>query len=331
MDRLDRALRIAAASGVLLVVLPLALPQNTLASAVLQNFVHVPVFALVAIASLRTVRARRFTSGRSPATHYLVALAVAAGIGAASEILQIPGPRHASIQDWIVDVASAMTALAFVRRHEPGGAVDERQRRWLGMLSIAGSLFVLAPLVLAALAYGYRHQQLPDLMRFHGAQFDAIDTYFLSGNPFHPEFRTLPEVWQKPDDPVSIRLVLPPITRPGLSLIEPYPDWRGYTALVIDLTNPGDKPVDLRLRIDDAEHNQDERDRFTLRFTLAPRTRETLRIPLSAVRDAPWGRQMEMAHIAGLGVHGTAPASTRIVDATRPADEIYVTRITLER
>ncbi len=321
MNRLDRAFQIAAAIGLFLVVLPLAYPHSTHASVVLQNFMHVPVFALVAIAALRTVRGNRYTSGWPPGTQYLIAVAVAAGMGAASEIAQIPGPRDASLADWIVDLASATTALALVHRHESRGPEAGRRRQGLAIASLAGSLFLLAPLLEATVAYGFRYQQLPDLARFHGARLDAIDTYFLSGSPVHPEFGTLPERWRKLEDPVSLKLALPPVKWPGLSLDEPHPDWRGYESLVIDLTNPGPEPLALTLRVHDAHHNQAFEDRFNTRIALQARTRETIRIPLEAIRNAPRGRAMDMAHVAGVILFRTSPVRD---------DQVYITRIALE-
>lgn len=322
MHRLDRIFQIAAVIGLLLVVMPLALPHDTRASEVLQNFMHVPVFALVAIVALRMIQSHRPTSEWPLVTQYALALAVAAALGAASEIAQIPGPRDASIQDWIVDLTSAATALAFVRWREGLRSTTAPQRLGLAVFIAAGSLFLIAPVFHAAIAYGYRYQQLPDLFRYHGARLDAIDTYFLFGKPVHPEFRILPEPWRQPGDPVSIRVALPAIKWPGLTLDEPHPDWSGYATLLVDLTNPGDSPLELRLRIHDATHNHAFADRYNGRIEVPPRTRRTFPVPLSTVRNAPQGRQMDMRHIAGVVLFRTGPER---------AEEVYVTRIALER
>jgi hypothetical protein len=323
MHRIDRAFQIAAVIGLLLVVMPLALPHDTRASEVLQNFMHVPVFALVAIVALRTVQAHRSSAERPVAAQYALALTVAAALGAASEIAQIPGPREASIKDWIVDVASAATALAFVRWREAPRAAAARQRLGLAIAVAAGSLFLLAPALHAAIAYGYRYQQLPDLFRYHGARLDAIDTYFLLGEPANREFRALPEPWRQPGDPVGIRLVLPAIQWPGLTLDEPYPDWRGYQTLLVDLTNPQGHPLEFTLRIHDRRHNKQLNDRFNGVLTLAPNSRQVVRIPLSDVQRAPAGRSMDMGHIAGLILFRTSPG--------REGEAVYVTRMALEK
>jgi hypothetical protein len=320
--RINRAYQIAAAIGLLLVVLPIALPHDTHASSVLQNFVHGPVFGLVAMATLRTIGAHPSMSGRRAGTRTLIAFAVTAGIAAASEIAQIPGPRDASFEDLIVNFVGAATALALVRRHEVRSPDLAHQRLALGLASLTGSLFLLAPLLPAAVAYGIRYQQLPDLVRFHGPRLDAIDTYFIVDSPVHPAFLNLPDRWRKPDDPASMKVPLPPILWPGLSLDEPYPDWRAYSSLLLDLTNPGDRPLELSLRIHDVRHDHEYSDRFNWRITLPAQSRETIRVPLAAVRDAPRGRQMDLEHIAGLLLFRTGPER---------ADVVYVTRITLEK
>jgi len=320
--RTDRAYQIAAAVGLLLVVLPIAFPHDTHASSVLQNFMHGPVFGLIAMATLRTIVARPSVSGRRAGTQSLIAFAVTAGIAAASEIAQIPGPRDASIEDLIVDFVGAATALALVRRHEVPRPDLTHRRLALGLISLAGILFLLAPLLPAVVAYSYRYQQLPDLVRFHGANFDKVDTYFLSGNQVHPSFRTLPEEWRQLDDPASLMLVLPPIQWPGLWLDEPHPDWRDYTSLLLDLTNPGEEPLVLTARVHDRHHNHEFADRFNSRIAMPARTRMQVRTPLEAVRNAPLGRKMDMEHIAGLVLFRTSPERE---------DVVYVTRITLEK
>ncbi len=320
--RIDRAYQLAAAVGLLLVVLPIAFPHATHASSVLQNFMHGPVFGLVAMAALRTICAHPSMSGRRAGARTLIAFAVTAGIAAASEIAQIPGPRDASFEDLIVDFVGAATTLALVRRHEARSPDLAHQRLALGLASLAGSLFLLAPLLPATLAYGFRYQQLPDLVRFHGASLDTIDTYFMVDNPDHPAFQNLPNRWRKPDDPMSLKVALPAITWPGLYLGEPYPDWRAFSSLSLDLTNPAERPLELTLRIHDVRHDYEYADRFNWRITLPPQTREMVRIPLATVRNATRGRQMDMQHIAGLLLFRSGPESE---------DVVYVTRITLEK
>ena len=92
--------------------------------------------------------------------------------------------------------------------------------------------------------------------------------------------------------------------------------------MLLDLTNPGDRPLELSLRIHDVRHDQEYSDRFNWRITLPAQSRETIRVPLAAVRNAPRGRQMDLEHIAGLLLFRTGPER---------ADVVYVTRITLEK
>ena len=83
-------------------------------------------------------------------------------------------------------------------------------------------------------------------------------------------------------------------------MTEPYPDWRGARALVLNLHNPGESDLPLALRVHDRIHNQQYRDRFNREFTLHAGERLELSIPLREIESAPSGRLMDLSRVAGV-------------------------------
>ena len=316
-----RALQIAAAVGLLLVVLPVALPHGTRASAVLQDFMHGPVFAIVAIAAWRDIRTRTATRTLSTGQQAALALAISAALGGVTELLQIPGARDASVQDWVADIVGAVTGLAANAYFEASSSRRPRLRS--ATITLVGCAVLLAPAVQAALAYGHRWLRFPEVAGARSMPLGLLDTYFLAGMSARLSIEPVPGPWRRAPQESSLKAVLAPVMWPGLSLEEPYPDWRGYRTLLVDITNPEGHPLEFTLRIHDRQHDNQLHDRFNGVLTLAPASRQIVRIALADVEHAPAGRSMDMEHIAGLILFRTSPGHGE--------ESVYVTRIALER
>lgn len=84
---------------------------------------------------------------------------------------------------------------------------------------------------------------------------------------------------------------------PGISLQDVWPDWRGYSALLIDLTNPNTQKLRIFVRIDDRRPDPQYKDRYNQEFELEPRSRRMIRIPLAEIESAPSGTEMDLAHV----------------------------------
>lgn len=84
---------------------------------------------------------------------------------------------------------------------------------------------------------------------------------------------------------------------PGVALQEVWPDWRGYSALLIDVTNPNTQQLSLFVRVDDRRPNPRFTERYNQHFELAPQSRRVIRIPLSEIASAPKGPPIDLAHM----------------------------------
>lgn len=258
---------------------------------------HGPIFGLVALAALAFLRtgpsAARFRGRRRG---YLAAWVIATTLGGLGELAQLPGPRDASWGDFINDglgAASALLAFACVdpalRPLAPG-----RRRRYAAA-SLALAIVFLAPLAWVSAAYVQRRVQLPVL--FDPAS--RLDRVFLFIQDTTAEYVALP------DGRVAIDVALPPnVAYPGIHLSEPWPDWRGRAALVFDVENTGNEVVGFNLAIRDVRHDWEFTDRFNHHYDLAPRTRTTIRIPMSDIEHAPRSRLMDLAHMNGVVMFG---------------------------
>ena len=95
------------------------------------------------------------------------------------------------------------------------------------------------------------------------------------------------------------QLTITPGSYPGVSVIEPYPDWSAYKTLRLEIHSSQAQAFDLVLRIHDGLHNNDYSDRFNRPLKLMP-GRNMFRIPLDEIQRAPAARDMDMRQIAGI-------------------------------
>ena len=70
-------------------------------------------------------------------------------------------------------------------------------------------------------------------------------------------------------------------------VVEPSGDWRGYSAVAVDITNPGDSELSLTFRIFDVDHRMNYRDRLNLPIAIPGRSRATVRVTAPANSTSP--------------------------------------------
>lgn len=292
---------IAACIGLLHLVEPLG---DTRIHNELRNAGHALVFAAVALLALFGLRA--LGAGRAAA--YGGALAVALGLGAVSEYLQIGNPlRDASVGDWWRDAAGAVAALiavAFWRRDVVRWPVGTL----LLALAAASLAAVAAPVAIVWGDYRGRDAAFPVLCCLTG----PWEARFLRANSARIE--------PAPDGPAGpgfMRLQLMPAKWPGFSVQEVHPDWSGYEALALDVYAERPVPVRLVVRVDDLAHDgTNRRDRFSRRFEIEPGLNR-IRIPIADILAAPAGRSMDVRRMKKIIVFAerpTAPFSVYLSD-----------------
>jgi uncharacterized protein YfiM (DUF2279 family) len=302
----------------------LSLPGTTLWQRVVQDAGHGPVFALIAVVLLLMLGPADGRAIRS-ASQYRHAFLASTALGILTELLQylMPG-RSVSTMDAMHDAAGAALGLACIwsierslaRRRDFASQADSHTRVVVAIALCAFTLLAWQPLHCAR-AYAARDTSFPVLLPA-GPLADA-----LFARPHHTSvtYVQLPQAYRRPGDADSMRFEFKRGTKPGLQVLEPYPDWRSHDVLVLDLTNPSPKPAQFMLRILDATHDWSHADRFNQPLVVPGAARTTIRISLEAVATSPARRRMDMGAIANVMLFARQPLDT---------GEFYVTRVWLE-
>jgi hypothetical protein len=290
-----RAWRLAALLGLLVLLQFGDAPERTQLWNALFDAGHAPLFGVLALVL------RGFVSG-SQARRSWLALAAVAALGALTELAQVLQPnRDVSLEDLLRDLGGG---AAFLLLHAARKPVDEALP--LTAVRRRGRLFVLVAVVLLAACVAelgfevagsvQRARAMPVLARFDGSWWERplID---LRGNTLvWPAYPGSSSAWSGP--PLA-RLDLQPALYAGLSIDEPYGDWRGYRTLVLTLVSDLAEPLPVTLRIHDALHDNRYRDRYNTSIQIAP-GENRIAISLDEVRRAPDRREMDMGRIRGL-------------------------------
>lgn len=313
--RLATAVLVAALLSLLLFV---TVPGEGLWHRVLLNASHGPVFAAVAVLLLLM----QPPDASSGTTAYVNSFFVAVGLGILIEILQTMAHRPGQPFDVMTDAAGAAAGLglwALVERHRsrPRSRSGETGSWWPLAATLAGLVLVAWPPLQAARAYAHRAKEFPTLVQFQS----TLDLEFVTTAGLDVAIVELPAPWARQGGERALRLGFDARHAPVVQIVEPSPDWRGYSVVAADLTNTGDAEVRLTLRILDARHDWSHEDRLNLPLVLSPGTRTTVRVALSAVAGAPASRSMDLARVANVMLVG------------RPSPEpgaIYVSRLWLE-
>ena len=261
---------------------------------------HVPLFGMIAVGAL-FMTPRRWGLGQ----RFLVTAATVVVLAALTEIAQIPTARDASLVDLSADLMGGIGCLCIAVGVVRSFAVARLNRALLVLLGLVLVAIPLAPLANVSAAYIERARAVPGLVRFdsrRGALFIRVRNAELTRIP-----------GPGPGD-VSARIVLGDGRWPGITFSDVWPDWSGYDALAIDVENPEAADLPMTVRIDDWDHrdSQSPDDRFNRRVTLAP-GRQTVRIGIDDIRDAPADRTMNLERIDRVILFATPQQAGRAI------------------
>lgn len=286
------------------------------------NSAHGPAFALVTLIVITLLRiTRRQQAG--PALDYCVATAIALVLGALIELLQLATGGDTSFDDFLRDALGAVAAVGFFVLIDPRVRALPLHRpvQYAGLLAgIVCSAILIAPLAITTAAYRQRHHSFPTLVDFSS----PLSTYFLDvHSAVTVDREELPSgMTGGAHGVIGLHTQIAGKNWWGVALREPYPDWRGYERLALDLANPTDVPLLLRVQIRDRRQHRERRSGYRRSIEIAPHSRRTWTIPL--------------AHLAS--AQGTARVDTAIVSSivlsrhpANQAKEFYVVRIWLDQ
>jgi len=297
------AAALAAAVLLLGLLLFVRFEQHTAWQRVAVDAAHVPIFVVLAAlgaASLGRLRPH-WPAGRRDLAVFLATQFA----GVAVEFLQSLTGRPAALFDLGSNAAGAAIGLALHAAWEKSAA-PARSRAAAGLLGAAaavGLVYAAWRPVSAALAYCDRAARLPALAAFDSRR----GLYFVEARGLGSAVAGLPEPLARSPQERALAIAYDPAHRPQLELREPWPDWRGRDALVLELAHDGDAELELVLRVLDAAHDWTAADRLNLPVAVPAVGRVTLRVPLGTLREAPAGREMDLERIANLLLFSPAP------------------------
>ena len=259
----------------------------------IQNSLHTVVFAVFTYFALHLMHRRTGDSHTSSANYLLVAgLCLLTGI--AAEAAQWLTGRGFGLLDIVRDMAGIALGAGF---HALGARTTQGSRlvprkRWRHALAAALCIILCTAMYpLASLSWHYlgRNAAFPVIMDMQAdwaAAFLRLDAARLTPAP-------------DTCGPAFSALQLLRAHYPGIHIVDPSHDWRGYRYLSIELHSANPKPVNLSLRVHDRTHNNEYSDRFNRILTVAPGTRR-YRIALQDISNAPTGRRLDLGNIAGV-------------------------------
>lgn len=289
-------LRIAAVIALLVLLAVGQQPERTLLWDALFDAGHVPLFGAIALL-MRGALAERLRN-TSPARTSAIVFGLTLALGLVTEIVQAVIPNRDAA--WIDLARNAAGAASFLllwhawtgRQSTTAGA------RRSGVVVAAVALLLVA-LALAEtadtlVALYERARALPTVVAFDGARWES-KVVRTGANRLTPAGAA-----RAAGSPAGLaRLDLLPATYSGLSIDEPYPDWRGYTNLVLTVVSDEQETLPLTIRIHDAKHDNRYRDRYNTAFRIT-KGEHILRIPLDEVRTSLDRREMDMRRIRGI-------------------------------
>jgi len=288
-------LRAAAFTLLLILLLLVPQPDHGRMLGAVGDMLHAPVFALFALVICNVLRPR---GSGSNVRRGLIAWAIAAGFGAATEVLQGYVGRQPSWLDLSANLLGAAAGVLWI--HRAAVASAPRRRLTAGAVLLVAVAWVAPALVLVDTCL--QQSEMPRLASFEHA-LELSRWSFRESRA-----RRVSQHATHGDRALQVELLVG--TYPGVSLNSPVPDWSPYDELAMDVTLPGGESLDLIVKIEDDIHNGETDDRFHRRVRFGP-GRQEVRIALSDVAAAPLGRTMDLRRIRRLQIFAVRPQTTR--------------------
>lgn len=290
------------------------LPGDSMLLQMCQNTLHTALFGIFSFLSLRYLRTT-VSSSRAPGSTYLLVAGLCAVIGITTEFAQWLIGRGFGSVDLVRDAAGVIlgTGLyALVDQTKTGVRLVSGaglRRTLIGLLCCV-LLVAIYPLASLSRHYVLRNNDFPVIM----------DPYAQWATTFVGTNKASLTLSPENCSTGLAELSLEPGTYPGIALLEPYPDWRGYRYLTFTLESRQPETFSMTLRINDMAHNNEYDDRYNRALTIAPGS-NTYRIPLEEVIHGPRKRKLHIGDICGLQLFSS--------DLTRP-QQVCVSAMKLE-
>ncbi len=221
---------------------------------------------------------------------YLLVLIIGMLLGVAIEVLQSIGQRETSLNDIVGNFFGLMTGLCLIAVFNLKKISYQKFASVVIVIAATGFLwFGLNSLLRLSWHYIERHNAFPVIVDFDANWSSSFVRY---NNASMVKMLT--------SDQQSHHFVqLNSGDYPGISIIEPEPDWSGYRNLHLKIVSMSEYAHYMILRVHDDKHNQDHLDRFNKKLLIKPGL-NTFSISLNQIRYGAVDRELDLKNIAGL-------------------------------
>ncbi|MCK4306168.1 MAG: VanZ family protein [Candidatus Eisenbacteria sp.] len=295
------------ALGILLFLEMVELPDDTFLLRELNNTGHTPLFGALSLLFLALSKLSLGSRRLNSHAHYLLALIATCLIAGATESVQYFTARDADIMDFMRDLAGAVSFLAICWSFDSncGRVWRKCGNKTILLFRLFGVLLLLTafvPLALWGCAYLHRRAAFPQICSFES----YWERRFLEAQDAILQFVAPPPGWKAADGDRVAKLTLTPAEYPGVAVVEPYPDWRGYESLGFEVYSELQDTVSLVIRINDIHHTESYYDRYNKAIKVAPGVNQ-FRLSLEDIRTAPREREMDMRNVSTIVLFALSP------------------------
>ncbi len=260
---------------------------------------HILVFGLIFVFLLWAVDA--LLPRVSRLVHYGISGFAAMALGLAVEIIhRFDAHRSAEWIDLFNDVVGVIALACLVAVIDP--RLNETRngllkRRWLMGLAVVMLVAGLTPFLRVCAQYHTRNQLFPVLIEFDAPWYRHL--CYASASRFQAV--PTPKDWPNETHPQKLvaRIDAHQSKYPGFVFSEPYPDWRGYRSLEVDVYLDYPEPRDFVLRVHDQQHDKTFEDRFNGVVSLQPGF-QTVHFDLEDVKHGPRSRELQLSEVDGV-------------------------------
>ena len=274
------------------------LPDDSLLWLELQDTGHTLVFILLTVVVLRVMQGTTTDNQVKKHVQYLVAGLVCLAAGIAAELVQLLSDRNFALIDIVRDLGGIVVAIGLFAVFDPQMKpvwIRHHSMLRIGTFTLACCLLVISLYPLASLAFALRERQMAfpiimDLQSDWSGSFLQFNHAMLSGQPDT-------EICQSGGEEQLTSLTYKTARYPGISIIDPYPDWRAYDHLAFTIYTTTPRPFTLYLRIHDQWYVQDYSDSYTRKLEISNGFSH-FRIPLEEIMQGPPERELDMSSIS---------------------------------
>jgi hypothetical protein len=271
------------AMGVLALLVPL--PHGGRECCALGDLMHVPLFALFAVA-IHAALERIEKLAWSHRAMLTVGLLI--GLGCATEIAQYFVGRSPSLGDVARDALGAVAGTAWAMRRPVG---SRRGRTGLATLAVITLLIATAVPALELTDTALQWVEKPRIGSFEQPlEISRWQTW---------DCRIRRTRGHATDGSWSLRVDLLPGAYPGIGTPWPPRDWSGHEQFEFDVALDAGPPLDLVVKVEEADREVLSEERYEQVFHLLPGRRH-IEISLAAIAAAPRGRELDLRQIGFL-------------------------------